>query len=122
MSRIKQHLTITEEAVSIHPLVMEAINSVRSNKSSTKLFKTDGTAKPFNCIRESSKPLDKHHPSSEEQGFYLVKKQMNPSFRPKCLDCGGISLMIRCQYSYYCPCCKTERTHAMVLILKDHRK
>lgn len=74
-------------------------------------------------IQESNtKSVDKHHPSMEEQSFYLAKKQRNPEWRPICLDCGSPHPMIRCQFSYHCSNCKVERTHAMVLILKHYRR
>lgn len=70
--------------------------------------------------KSKDKSHDPHHPSTEEQQFYLAKKQRNPQWRPRCLDCGTPHPMIRCQYSYYCSSCRTERTHALVLILKHH--
>lgn len=63
---------------------------------------------------------DKHHPSLEEQKFYLLKKRLNPAWRPRCLDCGTTHPMIRCQNSYHCSACKTERTHSMILICKHY--
>lgn len=117
MSKIKHYLDITEETVSLPPVIWEAIKTVAPKDS---MFKVDGTAKPVRGFKQNQ--TDKHHPSAEEQEHYIIRKNLNPSYRPRCLDCNGIISMIRCQHSYYCTRCKTERTHAMVLILKHYRR
>jgi hypothetical protein len=129
MSRIKEALMeITDEFTYMSPDLREVLKSTVYYKSQGRTYEEAAKAPPLPVYRVTKhqlspvKSFDPHHPSAEEQQFYLAKKKLNPEWRPRCLDCGTPHPMIRCQNSYHCSSCKTERTHSMALILKHCRR